>query len=471
MEETQQTENKGYLGATWHLAWPIILENALTTLFSLVDTAMVGSLGAIAISAIALNTSILFLVNGFLVAVSIGATVLVAQSIGAGRPLKAASISRQSFVMSLVYGLSAMTVLLLISGQLPVWMGGKPEVRPFAAAYLARVALGLPLHHAGLVLSAMLRGYGDTRTPLRVNLLANALNIAGNFLLIFPTRTLTVLSLTFSMPGADLGVTGAGIATAITKSLTGVILLVVFVHRRFPLQFKRSHSFRPQKADVASIFRIGIPAALDRASHSIGLLFYVRIIAVLGTVSLAAHQLASASEMITYMPAIGFGTAATTLVGQSIGARRESDAVSFGRVSVIIGTIVMIVMALLLFLFARPLAGLFTPDADVVDMTVRTLRAYVWCLPLFAVSIISSGAMRGAGDTRVPFYYAMAGMWLIRLPLSLAAVFLLKWSLPAVWVAMGLDLAFRGVVLGNRLRRKKWLAVARIEPSASVEGS
>ena len=434
-----------------------MLENALTTTFGLVDTAMVGSLGAVAISSIALNSSVLFFTNGLLIAISVGSTVLVAQSIGAGRVDRAAAGSRQSLILGLIYGLLGAAVLLSISGSLPVWMGGQAEVRPLAAIYLRWIVAGLPLYYPGLVLSAILRGYGDTRTPLRISLACNLLNVIGNFFLIFPTRTLTFQSLSMTMPGAGLGVAGAAISTAVTQALTGLLMLMVFCFRRFPLQLRRSQSYRLIRDDVRDIMRVGVPAALDRSSHTIGLLFYVRIIAVLGTVSLAAHQLSSAAESITYMPAIGFSTAATTLVGQSVGGKRYPDAWTFSKISVTLGTIVMSVMALILFLFSPALIRLFTDDAAVIALSVRTLRAYVWALPLFAVSIVSAGAMRGAGDTRVPFYYAMAGMWLIRLPLSLIAVHVLKFGLPAVWIAMGLDLAFRGLVMGRRLLKRTWI--------------
>jgi len=446
-----------YLRTTWRLSWPIILENALTTTFGLVDTAMVGSLGAVAISSIALNSSVLYFMNGLLIAISVGSTVLVAQSIGAGKVDRAAAISRQSLILGIFYGLIGITVLMSISGSLPVWMGGREEVRPLATVYLRWVAAGLPLYYPGLVLSAILRGYGDTRTPLRISLAGNLLNVIGNFFLIFPTRSLTFQAMSVMMPGAGLGVAGAAISTAVTQALTGLLMLLVFCRRRFPLQFRLSQSYRLVRVDVRDILRIGVPAALDRSSHTVGLLFYVRIIAVLGTVSLAAHQLSSAAESITYMPAIGFGTAATTLVGQSIGGKRLSDVWTYSKINVLIGTAVMSVMALILFLFSRPLIGLFTNDIDIIELAGRTLRAYVWALPFFAVSIVSAGAMRGAGDTRVPFYYAMAGMWLIRLPLSLIAVHVLKFGLPAVWIAMGLDLTFRGLVMGRRLTKRVWI--------------
>lgn len=165
------------------------------------------------------------------------------------------------------------------------------------------------------------------------------------------------------------------------------------------------------------------------------------------------------------MPAIGFSTAATTLVGQSIGGRQFDDAWSYSRISVRYGTLVMGTLAIILFLFPNQLVGLFTNDLAVISLAVTTLRVYVWSLPFFAVSIVSAGAMRGAGDTRVPFYYAMTGMWLIRLPLALAAVFVFHQGLPAVWIAMGLDLMFRGLVMGRRLIRRRWMDASMLDPS------
>jgi Na+-driven multidrug efflux pump len=163
---------------------------------------------------------------------------------------------------------------------------------------------------------------------------------------------------------------------------------------------------------------------------------------------------------MSYMPILGFSVAATTLVGQSIGAKRASDAWSYSRICVICGLVIMTVMAAVLFLFPAQLIALFTKDPDVIQLASTTLRAYVWALPFFAISIISVGAMRGAGDTRVPFYYAMTGMWLLRLPLALIAVLVFNLGLPAVWIAMGVDLTFRGITMGRRLLAKAWLNAA-----------
>ncbi len=449
-----------YLGRTWHLAWPVILENTLATTFGFVDTAMVGSLGAVAISAVALNSSVVYLFNGFLGAVSVGSMVLVAQATGAGDTDKAARLSRQSLGLGLLAGLVAWLILAAISGQLPAWMGGQPAVQPLATAYLRWVSCSYPLFYTGLVLSAVLRGYGDTRTPLRLTLAGNLANIVGNFLLIFPTRTLTFGTLQVLMPGAGLGVAGAAMSTALSQGLTGIALILVFIIKRFPLRYRLHQSFRLARADVRDIFNIGVPAALDRSSHTVGLLIYVRVIASLGTVALAAHQLATTAESLSYMPAIGFSLAATTLVGQSVGARRSDQAVVYGRTALLMGTAVMTILAGLLYLFPEPLIRLITPDPAVISLTVTTLRSYVWCLPLFAVAITASGAMRGAGDTRVPFYFAAAGMWGLRLPLALVAVSVLHLGLPAVWIAMGIDLTFRGLVMGWRFRRRRWLKSA-----------
>lgn len=468
----QPTGGRSYLRRTWHLAWPIILENTLATTFGFVDTAMVGSLGAVAISAVALNSSVVYLFNGLLGAVSVGSMVLVAQATGAGETDKAARFGRQSLILGAVAGLLSWLILAAISSQLPVWMGGQPAVRPLATAYLRWVSCSYPLFYTGLVMSAVLRGYGDTRTPLRLTLAGNLANIVGNFLLIYPTRPLSLGALHWLMPGAGLGVAGAAMATAISQGLTGVALILVFVVKKFPLRFSRHQSFRLANVDIRAILKIGVPAALDRSSHTVGLLIYVRIVASLGTVALAAHQLATTAESLSYMPAVGFALAATTLVGQSVGARQSGEAVKFGRMAILLGTAIMTLLAGLLYLFAGSLIDLITADQAVISLTVTTLRSYVWCLPLFAVAITASGAMRGAGDTRVPFYFAAAGMWGLRLPLALVAISVLHWGLPAVWIAMGIDLTFRGLVMGWRFVRRRWLNAHAVSPvNVAASGS
>ncbi|MGI6200333.1 MAG: MATE family efflux transporter [Christensenellales bacterium] len=440
-----------------HLAWPTIFENLMTTMVSYVDTAMVGSLGALATAAVAINSSPMWMINSTISAVAVGGTVLVAQAIGAQEPERASDVSRQCLSLSLAFGLLFCALGVCLGPFIPVWMGAQSDVIPLAMNYIRIVALGFIPHFMGLVMSAVLRGAGDMRTPMIVNLITNVLNIIGNFLLIFPTRPVSLFGLTFTMWGAGLGVAGAAASTAFATATSGVLILLAFLRpKRRMRQLTLKGSYRPRPDILRKVFKVGLPAALERLSISIGQIFYLRLVSGLGTISLAAHHLAVNAESISYMPATGFQTAATTLVGQSMGAQEPDKAKRYGNITFALGTAVMCVAGLVLFLLPRQLMGIFTQDAAVIDAGASALRIVAFSEPFFGASIILSGALRGGGDTRWPFLISLAAMWGVRLGSAWVFAYGLGWGLNGAWLGMALDLIVRGVWMIVRFERGKW---------------
>lgn len=204
---------KSHLGILMMLAWPAILEQLLLTLVRYVDTAMVGSLGANATAAVAINASPTWLISSILSAIGVGYSVQVAHSIGAKDKQATARIVRQALLAVLFMGISIMLICLLIAPHLPKWMGAQPDVLPDAVRYLQIYVLSLPFQCGSYTFSAVLRCMGDTKTPLILNTAANLLNVVLNFFLIFPTRPTELFGMSFTAPGAGWGVAGAAIAT------------------------------------------------------------------------------------------------------------------------------------------------------------------------------------------------------------------------------------------------------------------
>jgi len=441
------------------LAWPVVIEQILLTLVQYVDTAMVGSLGAIATAAIAINGPCIWIVNGIMSAASIGLSVQSSRALGAGDLDRVKLVSRQSLLVILSFGLLASVLYQILGPVLPAWLGAEPEVAPLASAYLRIVTLNYVFNFSVTVFGAILRGIGDTRTPMMLSLLSNILNVCGNFLLIYPTREINLFGLSFTMPGAGWGVQGAAAATTFSVAVSGILMAVIIFTRNTPARISLHDSFRPDGAILKEAFRIGYPMALERISINTGQILMTTVVASLGTVNLAAHHLAINAESLCYMPAYGFGAAATTLVAQSMGARRPDLAMRFGKMTNWMGFGVISLMGVLLFLLAEPLMGIFTPDTAVIAVGADLLRIIAFAQPLSASASIMASALRGARDTRAPFFIALFSMWGVRILLMFILLYGFDLGIYAVWLAMFADLAIRGILCWIRFYRGRWQTV------------
>lgn len=437
------------------LAWPSIFESISVSMVEYIDTAMVGSIGSAATAAVAVNTAPIWMLNASITAIAIGGTVLVAHSYGANKKEHAAEVSRQVFVMGIIFSIIVSACMFAISGSLPIWLGADEHIVPDAAFYMRTISLCLVPHFTGLVLAGVMRGAGDTKIPMRVNILTNVLNVIGNFFLIFPTRTVEILGSSFTIVGAGMGVRGAGISSAVSMSISGIIMILIFFFRNFDVRLNlKGFSFR--KDILMKVGQIGIPTAMERLVTTTGLMIFAKIVAELGTVQLAAHHLANTAESISYMPAIGFQVAATTLVGQSIGSGDSKKAKKYGETAFTICTLCLICISIFTFTFAKPLIGIFTPEAEVIEIGSVLLRIVAFADPLYGASLVFTGALMGTGNTKWPFLICLIGMWGIRLSFALFFIHVLKLGVQGAWIAMFIDLSFRGIMMGIRFYRLKW---------------
>lgn len=437
------------------LAVPAILENVMVSLVNIVDMAMVGVLGPAATAAAALNASPTWLVNSLASIVAVGVTVLVARSWGAQNQKAAGDYARQSLVLSVGLGVAIALAVQVVAPFYPIWMRAAPDVAPAATAYMRCIGLGFVPHVMCLTLYGVVRGRGDTRTPMLVSIGANLLNIAGNFFLIYPTRSVGWLG-GVRVWGAGLGVAGAAIATAASMWFAGIVMLVLLAKRNDALRFGRGMAYRPQKREAANLLRVGLPSAGERIAITLGQIFFTAIVSGLGTVALSAHHLAVTAEGICYNPAFGFAAAATTMVGQALGAGDEKRAERLGRINIWLGAATMAVVSVAMYLAAPWFMRIFTPDAEVAALGAQMLRIIAFAEPLFGISIVASGALRGAADTVVPLWVGIGCMLVLRLTLAYVFVNVLGMGLAGAWYAMCADLCLRGVLLLVRFLGGKW---------------
>ena len=458
---TLASARDGRLSVLWHLAWPAIMEQIMGTLVSFVDTAMVGALGATATAAVAINATSIWLINGILAGIGVGYSVQVANAIGARDDSRSRAVMRQGVLAVVVVGLVAFGLLEGLAGFIPHWLGAEAEVYPQAVSYLRWYALGMPFVAALSVFSAILRCAGDTKTPLVLNSVANVSNIIFNFFLIYETRTVSLFEWEFIAPGAGMGVRGAALGSALALCVAAVcIMCKVLLNKNKPLVCSPEDNWKPMPDVIKQAIHLGLPYAGERAVVNLGQICMTWVVAQVGTVALAANQIAVNAEAICYLPAYGISFAATALVGQAVGAKNKEDAQAYGSLAAWLSFLICLATAAVLFFGAYPLARLFTPDEAVVVETAKVLRIVSFCEPFFALSIVCSGALRGAHDVRCPMYISLGTMWGVRVTLSFLFVFVFDWGLGGVWGAMTIELIARGVLCLLRWRNKKWVTIS-----------
>ncbi|MEG1771931.1 MAG: MATE family efflux transporter [Clostridia bacterium] len=453
----------------WYLAWPAVLEQLLITFVQFVDTAMVGALGENATASVAVSTSTTWLVNGIFAALGVGFSVLVGKGIGAKDYDYAKRVVRQSIIGILGFGLLIMLIIEIVAPHLPAWMGADPAIYKDATAYLSIVAYAYVFSLALAVASATLRCAGDTRTPLLFNIATNVINIILNYLFILPQHEVSIFEKTITIWGANMGVSGAALATAISITFSGIMLVLILFIKKYPAQISIRDKIRFDKRIWKDVTKLGIPVALERITLSTGQLVMTAMVTGLGTTALASHHLAITAEGLTYMPAFGISAAATTLVAQSLGANRPDKALNFGRLCNIAGVIFMSAMGVVLFLFAEPLISIFTPSREVIELGAKVLKLEAFAQPFFALAMVASGALRGAGDTKWPFYISVIGMWCVRLGIAYVFAYPLGMGLFGAWIGMVSDVVSRGVLTLLRFRSKKWLTCASFSGSKPLK--
>lgn len=441
---------------TVQLSIPAIISQLSSILMQFIDASMVGSLGAEASASIGLVSTTTWLFAGLTSACATGFFVQVSHLLGAKDSLKARDVLRQSIVMTLIFSAILMIIGCAVSGPLPGWLGGEEAIHRDASMYFMIFALSIPFLQINVLASGMLRSCGNMYTPSVLNILMCLLDVVFNFFLIFPTRTVDFLGITMTLPGAGLGVTGAALGTALAYAVVALLLMHALCFRSPELKLTREKgSFRPTKACFSNAIGIALPMGCERVIMCGAQIMSTVIVAPLGTIAIAANSFAITAESICYMPGYGISNAATTLVGQSIGARRKDLTWRFANISVIMGIAVMAIMGVIMYAGAPYIMGIMTPVQEVVDLGSRILRIEAFAEPMYAASIVAYGIFVGAGSTLVPSIMNLGSIWAVRL--SLAAILAPAYGLEGVWTAMCIELCFRGMIFLIRLYRKKWL--------------
>ena len=441
------------------LSMPAVMAQVSAVAMQYIDAAMVGSLGADATAAIGLVSSTTWLFGGLCIAAATGFSVQAAQLIGGNRDGEAKQVLRQAVCATFLFGMLLLAVGLSISQGLPVWLGGEASVCAEASRYFRIYACALPAAQLRQTAGSMLQCSGDMKVPGRLNMMMCALDVVFNSLLIFPSRQVVLFDHKVWIAGAGLGVAGAALGTALSEVITAACMLYAVLFRSVHLRLERGNQglrgFRPDAKRLHTALRLAVPMGMEHVILCGAQIAGTRIVAPLGTVAVAANSLAVTAESLCYMPGSGISAAATTLVGQNIGAGKPQLAKRYAGISVALGAMVMACTGGLMFLCAPFMFAVLTPDPAIRALGARVLRIEAFAEPLFAVSIVAQGALRGAGDTLVPSLMNLASMWGVRITASVLLA--PRFGLVGVWTAMCTELCVRGVLFLIRLLRGKWL--------------
>ncbi len=416
------------------LAWPTMLEQLMQTAVQYIDTAMVGSLGTNAMAAVGATTTVGWLLGGMVSAWGVGFLAFIARAVGAGDKDAAARAVAQAVIVTVGAGVIFTGVTLGLSGMVPVWMQVAESVRPLATQYFFILYTPMLFRAATIIFGTVLRAAGDTKTPMKVGVWVNIINVVMNFLLIYPTRPLTVLGLTFTMPGAGLGVVGAAIASALSVAVGGIYITVVLW--KHPMVSPRGQRFRPDWSILKPTLKVAIPNMFQRFGTSLGYVAFAAMINALGEVATSAHTVANTVESLFYIPGYGMQTAAATLAGNAYGAKDPQRMKKLVRMFIPIEVGLMIFSGGALFLFAPPLVKLFSADAAVIVLGTTVLRMVAVSEPFYGFSIIVEGMMQGVGRTKLPFVFNVAGMWAVRILGTFICTTFLGMGLVSAWACM-----------------------------------
>lgn len=436
----------------FNLAWPVISENFLETMLGVVDTWLVASLGAVAIAGVGAAIQFMFFVIAAMSAISVGNSVLVAQAVGARNFARASQVAKQSLVWSVILSIPLIIIGLVAADQLVSIFGLEPAVATIGADYL-RVTMGTVAVLTLLILGGgVLRGAGDSRTPMMVTALANVLNVFLAYGLIYGA---------WGLP--QMGAVGSAWATFLARSVALVLLLRALWRGSNGVSLQGEGRWWPQWYMARQVLKIGVPAALEQVLMNLAFLAFTIVISHLGTHVLAAQRIAMNAMSLSFLPGFGFAIAATALVGQSIGARRPAEGAAIAKIATLWGMVWMGSLGVLFFVFAPQIMSWYSNDPAIIDTGTFGLRMTALLQPFWAISFIQAGALRGTGNTQYPLRVNTISIW-AAVGLGALFVWYINGSLAAAWAAFLVTTPITATLLWRRFRQTIANSTATVQP-------
>ncbi len=433
------------------LAWPVLIELVLSSLFGMVDMMMLGwisdrALSAASVAAVGITNQPLFIGLSLAQALNVGGTAMIARYVGSKQNHRIDAVLKHVILLNLVFLAIPLSVFgLIFTDQIMVFMGAEADTLDAGRLYFKIIMVGYLFQSFNMSISAALRGIGETKAPMTINLKVNAINVAGNALLIYGLFFFPVM-----------GVTGAAISTAISHVIASVLILRYVTKKDSPLKVNFKKKFVYNKTVIQNLVRIGVPASLESLALRMGVLLFVRIVAGLGTVVYASHQIALSILGLSFQPGQAFGIAASSMVGRSLGAGDLHLAEQYAKETRKIGSMISTAMAVVLFFFGPQIVGLYTNNPVIIENSSIALKIIALVQPFQSSQLILAGALRGAGDTLWPLVATFTGIFFFRVILAYVFVTIFQMGLMGAWLAVLADQLIRWVFVYGRFRTNKW---------------
>ena len=434
MQKNKKLINTALVATIFSLAWPTMLEELMQTAVQYIDTAMVGTLGTDATAAVGSTTTVNWLILTTVSALGIGFLSFISRALGAGDETGARKASAQAVMAVIVSGVVFTVLTVSLSNYVPKWMQVDMNIQDMAARYFRILYAPMLARSATIIFGTVLRSAGDTKTPMRVGVVMNVINVLLNFVLIYPTREITVFSKSVRVFGAGLGIEGAAAASAVAFTVGGVCMTVALY--RHSVISPKGYSILPDMVILRPCMKVAVPNMLQRFTTSFGYVGFASMINSLGEISTAAHTIANTVESAFYIPGYGMQAAAATLAGNAVGARDNKGLKALSKTIIRIEVVLMIISGTLLFIFASPMMKLFSTDADVISLGAVVLMMVAVSEPFYGVSIMIEGMLQGVGKTTMSFVFNIAGMWGVRIAGTFICTRFFSLGLVSAWGCM-----------------------------------
>lgn len=415
---------------------PVALESTLQMVAGLVMMGMIGRIDAISVSALGIGMRITQMVWALFKGITIGASVYVAQYYGAKEYNKMKHIMQQTILSSILIVVILQIIIYIYAPQLLGIFDPGPQLLERAITYIRTVSFGLPFLAIMLVVAGMLQGMGNGKTPMMITMIMNIVNIIIGYVLIFG-----------KFGFSPMGVKGAAIATALSQFTAAILGLYVLMNKNGVLHsYLNKTFFTIDKKKIRDIYKVGLPSSMESMFWQLAAIILTRAILTYGETAFAAHQLGLQAESISYMPAAGFSVAATSFIGQALGAKDKELAKIYLN-QIIKGALYLTTISvIILVFFPKAVMSLLTDDAEIIRLgSIYLILMGLVQLPQNASGVLM-GAMRGAGYTNIPMIVAGTGLWGIRVPSTLAMVYLFKFPIISIWIVMSIDMVFRFIL-------------------------
>lgn len=433
------------------IAWPVLVELLLGSLFGMMDMMMLGriadnSIAAASVAAVGITNQPLFIGLSFVQALNVGGTAMIARYFGADQKDRIETVLRHIILLSMSMLALPLSIFgLIYTDSIMSFMGAQVDAIQVGRIYFKIIMVGFIFQSLNMSISAALRGIGETKTPMRINLKCNFLNVIGNAILIYGL---------FGFP--KLGVTGAGISTALSNVIASILMFRYIMKGKSVIKFNIKNRFKFDKNIIYNLIKIGVPASLEQMVLRTGILLFARIVAGLGTVVFASHQIALNILGLSFQPGQAFGIAASSLVGRTLGANKHEKAEEYAKKTRRIGSMISSFMAFIFFFFGSWIVGLYSTNPIIIQNSSAALKIIALVQPFQSSQFILAGALRGAGDTFWPLVSTFFSVLIIRVGIAYILVNIIGYGLIGAWIAVFIDQLIRWMFIYVRFRTGKW---------------